>query len=125
MMGIKKVATLCFCCSVAWPPIQIPKINAYYHSARAAVIHAYPLLRTGYLFGWRFLPRHFTLYLPQDRGSNGISTRDRCRLSTDETQLLNEIPGLDLYFIHVIIRDGPQIRRHCSTILTFFLTNIR
>jgi hypothetical protein len=27
MMGIKKVATLYFCCSVAWSPIQMPKIN--------------------------------------------------------------------------------------------------
>jgi hypothetical protein len=33
-------------------------------------------LITGSLFDWRFKPRHFTLYLPQDLGSHGISTRD-------------------------------------------------
>ena len=68
--GIKKATKPCFSDSMAWSPIQIPYINTIiFHSAPAAVFHAYPFLRTmGSVIGWRIKPRHFTPHLPQDLG---------------------------------------------------------
>jgi hypothetical protein len=40
--GYQEGGQACFCCSMAWPPIQVPKINTLLPLCAAAIIRTYP-----------------------------------------------------------------------------------